>query len=488
MPRVSTAPLDPPPRAPLSHQLGHVLGPVLARLPRVDRVVAHPELAEARARLGLRIVTGLAREAIDAARDGLVRTAQARRDVEVVPGEDEVAAAAAGAAQDFLGARARRVVNATGILLHTNLGRAPLAPSAIRALAETAGGYVSLEIDLATGRRGRRGAFAERALAELCGAERALVVNNGAAAILLLLGAHLSGRDVLVSRGELVEIGGGFRVPEILERSGARLVEVGATNRTRIADYARALDARAAGAAILRVHQANFRQIGFVERPTIVDLGQLARDRGVLLVEDQGSGSLEDLSDIGLGEEPSPAASLAAGAHAVTFSTDKLLGGPQGGVIAGRADLVDACRKDPLARALRIGRLPLVALEATLEAWLAHGAAAIPVVQRARAPRSALFARVEHWQKALGAAGIHSEVVDTHGELGGGAQPGEPILSVALRVPLAASHVIAARLRACDPAVLVRMEEGAILLDALAVAEADEAELVVALLSVLVAP
>jgi L-seryl-tRNA(Ser) seleniumtransferase len=293
---------------------------------------------------------------------------------------------------------------------------------------------------------------------------------------------------VLVSRGELVEIGGGFRVPEILERSGARLVEVGATNRTRVADYTRALDARAGGAAILRVHQANFRQVGFVERPTIEELGALARQRGVLLLEDQGSGALDDVTDLGLGDEPSPAASLVAGAHAVAFSTDKLLGGPQGGVIAGRADLVDACRRDPLARALRLGRLPLVALEATLETWLARGASAIPVLARARVPRSTLLARVEHWQKALEAAGILAHVEETDGELGGGAQPGEPIPSAGLRVPVASAHAIATRLRACDPAVLVRVEEGAIVLDALAVAEADEAELVVALLAVLVAP
>jgi len=461
----------------------------LARLPRVDRVAAHAELAEARVRLGARVVTRLAREAVDAAREAALRGR--KEGVSPVAGEDEVAADAARAAQAILGSRARRVLNGTGVLLHTNLGRAPLAPAAVRALAETAGGYVALEIDLATGRRGRRGAFAERALGELCGAPSVLVVNNGAAAILLLLSAHLAGRDVLVSRGELVEIGGGFRVPEILERSGARLVEVGSTNRTRVSDYARALDARTGdarmGAAILRVHQANFRQVGFVERPALGELADLARERGVLLLEDQGSGSLDDLTDLGLREEPSPAASLAAGVDAVTFSTDKLLGGPQGGVIAGRPELVDRCRRDPLARALRLGRLPLVALEATLEAWLARGPAAIPALARARIGRAALAARAERWRLALDAAGIASEVVDTHGEMGGGAQPGEPIASAGLRIPHAAPHQIASRLRACDPAVLLRVEEGALVLDALAVAESEGAELVVALLAVLVA-
>jgi L-seryl-tRNA(Ser) seleniumtransferase len=453
----------------------------LALLPRVDRVVAHAALSEARARLGVVIATRLAREAIDAARSKLL---EGDGDA-APPTEDEVAAAAARSAQAWLGTRARRVVNATGIMLHTNLGRAPLAPAAVRAL-EATGGYVSLEIDLATGKRGRRGAFAEKALCELTGAESAMVVNNGAAAILLLATACLPGRDVLVSRGELVEIGGGFRVPEIIARSGARLVEVGSTNRTRAADYARALEERTAPAAILRVHQANFRQVGFVERPSIPELVALARASGALLVEDQGSGAHGDLSGLGLGGEPVPRAALEAGVDAVTFSTDKLLGGPQGGVVAGRVALVDRARRDPLARALRLGRLPLVALEATLEAWLTRGEAAIPTLARARLGEAAQRARVEHWRVGLAAAGIACEVVSTRGEMGGGAQPGEGVPSAALRVPSRAAHDLAARLRACDPAVLVRIEDGAILVDALAIAEGEERELVVALLAVLV--
>lgn len=444
-------------------------------------MVAHARLAEARARLGQTLVTRLAREAIEAARAHLLRSPDVS-----APSEDEVAHDTAAAAAAWLGLRARRVVNATGVMLHTNLGRAPLLPAAVGALADTAGGYVALEMDLATGKRGRRGAFAERALAELSGAESALVVNNGAAAILLLAAACFDGRDVLVSRGELVEIGGGFRVSEIIARSGARLVEVGSTNRTRVEDYARELEGRAAPAAILRVHQANFRQVGFVGRPTTLELAALAKSSGALLVEDQGSGARGDLGALGLGEEPDARAALAAGVDVVTFSTDKLLGGPQGGVIAGRASLVDRARRDPLARALRIGRLPLVALEATLEAWLSGGESAIPVLARARLGEAAHRARVLGWRVGLDAAGIPCEVVSTRGEMGGGSQPGPGVPSAALRIASPAPHDLAARLRACDPAVLVRIEHGAILVDALAIAEGEERELVVALLAVLV--
>ncbi len=454
----------------------------LALLPRVDRVVSHDALSEARARLGLGIATRLAREAIDTARLTMLRGS----DDATAPSEDDVAAAAATAAQAWLGLRARRVVNGTGVVLHTNLGRAPLAPSAVQALADTAGGYVSLELDLASGKRGRRGAFAEKALVEMTGAESALVVNNGAAAILLLATACFAGRDVLVSRGELVEIGGGFRVPEIVARSGARLVEVGSTNRTRASDYARALEGRTAPATILRVHQANFRQVGFVERPAVAELAELARASSALFVEDQGSGAYGDLSGLGLGGEPDARASLRAGVDAITFSTDKLLGGPQGGVIAGRAALVDRARRDPLARALRLGRLPLIALEATLESWLARGEIAIPALARARLGEAAQRTRVEQWRVGVAAAGISCDVVATRGEMGGGAQPGEGVPSAALRIPNRAPHVLASRLRALDPAVLVRIEDGAILVDALAIDAGEERELIVALLAVLV--
>jgi len=452
-----------------------------ALLPRVDRVVAHDALSEARARLGAALVTRLARETIDAARRDL-----RAEDGGVCPTEDQVAAATACAAAAWLGLRARRVVNATGILLHTNLGRAPLAPAAVAALADTAGAYVSLELDLATGKRGRRGAFAERALAEMSGAQDALVVNNGAAAILLVASACFGGRDVIVSRGEVVEIGGGFRISEIIARSGARLVEVGSTNRTHASDYARALESCTAPAAILRVHQANFRQVGFVGRPSITELSDLARASGALLVDDQGSGARGDLADLGLAGEPLARAALDAGADAVTFSTDKLLGGPQGGVIVGRTSLVSLARRDPLARALRLGRLALVALEATLEGWLSRGESAIPVLSRARLGEAVQRSRALRWRTELEAAGIDCEIVATRGEMGGGSQPGEGIASAALRLASRAPHDLAARLRACDPAVLVRIEDGAILVDALAIAEAEERELVVALLAVLV--
>src|SRR5689334_6415834 len=260
----------------------------LRDVPKVDRVTQHASLEPLRRRLGADAITRMARRAIDGTRDRVKRG-------EPCPSVDEVAAEVALAARATLAARARRVINATGVILHTNLGRAPLSREAVDALAASAGGYTSIEIDLATGRRGARGAFAEGALAQLSGAEAALVVNNNAAATLLALGALAMGKKVLVSRGELIEIGGGFRVPDVCARSGAQLVEVGTTNRTRLDDYERAL-AEGGVAAILRVHQGNFRQVGFVERPALAALAALAHAHGALLIEDLGGGALIDFS------------------------------------------------------------------------------------------------------------------------------------------------------------------------------------------------
>jgi len=346
-------------------------------LPRVDHVVALPALDDARRAIGVGAVTELVRSALAEAR-------RMTREGARCATADEIADRVTTLARDRVVQRTRRVINATGVVLHTNLGRAPLAKAAVEGLSETAGGYVSLEVEMATGRRGGRGVFAERALAELSGAEAALVVNNNAAAVLLALTSLASGRAVIVSRGELVEIGGGFRVPDVLRRSGARLVEVGTTNKTRESDYARALDAERDAAVVLRVHPGNFRQVGFVERPSLGALAGLAQERGVALVEDIGGGLLVELGVPGLEREPTVRSSVEAGADLVCFSTDKALGGPQGGVIVGRADLVDRLRSDPLARALRLGRLPLVALEATLPHILRGELDAVPGIDRIR--------------------------------------------------------------------------------------------------------
>ncbi|MGO8995064.1 MAG: L-seryl-tRNA(Sec) selenium transferase [Polyangiaceae bacterium] len=446
----------------------------LSKLPRVDRVVANGALERARTRLGTRAVTDLARRAIGEAR-------RRARDGEAAPSEDDVAQEVARGVEEALLARGRRVINATGVVLHTNLGRAPLSAAAVEALRASAGGYTSIEIDLATGRRGARGAFAESALATLSGAEDALVVNNNAAAVLLVLSALALGRSVLVSRSELIEIGGGFRVPDVLARSGARMIEVGTTNRTRIDDYAEALDAAGDVAAILRVHQGNFRQIGFVERPPLPALAKLAHERGVLLVKDLGGGALVDLTSTGIAGEPTPRACIEAGTDVVCFSTDKVLGGPQGGAIVGRADLVAKARRDPLARAVRLGRLPLVALEATLAAYLEGTEGTVPAVAAIRAPLESLRARASSWSEALAARGVAARVLDLPSVVGGGAYAEESLASAGLALDLADPDAVATRLRAGTPPVVARIERGALLFDARTVLPGEDGELLEAI-------
>ncbi|MDQ4029614.1 MAG: L-seryl-tRNA(Sec) selenium transferase, partial [Actinomycetota bacterium] len=277
--------------------------------------------------------------------------------------------------------RLRRVLNATGIVVHTNLGRAPLADEALARVAEVGRGYSNLEYDLAAGARGSRQDHAADLLRRLTGAEGALVVNNNAAAVLLALAALAEGREVLVSRGELIEIGDGFRIPDVLARSGARLREVGTTNRTRAADYERAVGPETA--VLLRVHQSNFRVVGFAEQPRVEELAAVAQRHGLPLVDDLGSGAL-----VALWDEPDARASLAAGADVVCFSGDKLLGGPQAGIVAGRAELVEKLRRHPLQRALRADKLTLAALEGTLALYL-ESAEQVPVVRMLREPAAA---------------------------------------------------------------------------------------------------
>ena len=432
----------------------------LRALPRVDHVARHASLEDARKTIGQAAITRLSRAAIDEAR------AAARGGARCAT-TDELAAVVAANVAKFLRSRAQRVINATGVVLHTNLGRAPLGSRVAAALAASAAGYTSIEIDLDTGRRGRRGAFAEDALLELTGAEAALVVNNNAAAVLLMLGALAAGKPVIVSRGELVEIGGGFRVPDVMARSGARLVEVGTTNKTRLDDYVRALDEVPDTVAILRVHQGNFRQVGFVERPEHKALAALAHEKKILLLEDLGGGALVDLSASGLSGEPTVRSSVEAGSDVVCFSTDKVLGGPQGGAIVGRGDLVKRCRRDPLARALRLGRLPLVALEATLAAYLEDALDSIPTLAALRAPLHVVRARAEHVAAALASRGIAASSVELGGAVGGGAYAEEalPSWGVALEVETSAATALAERLRRGDPAVLPRVNDGRVLFD-----------------------
>ena len=348
----------------------------LAKLPRVDRVAGHPSLEAARKRLGAEAVTALARRAIDAAR-------RAVREGAACPSVDEAAREVLALAEATLSSRTRPVINATGVVLHTNLGRAPLASAAVRALAATAGRYASIELDLATGKRGPRGAFGERALAGLAGAESALVVNNCAAAVLLVLSSIAFGKSVVVSRGELIEIGGGFRVPEVCARSGARLVEVGTTNKTRLDDYDRRprRDARRRRDPARAPRQFPAERLRRAPRPRRA-LPPSPTPAACRWSKDLGGGALVDLGPLGLAGEPTVRSCVAAGADVVCFSTDKALGGPQGGALVGAPRLVEKARRDPLARALRLGRLPLVALEATLAAYLEGGSRRRPRARR----------------------------------------------------------------------------------------------------------
>ena len=356
--------------------------------------------------------------------------------------------------------RLRRVLNATGVIVHTNLGRAPLAEAALDRVHEIARGYSNLEYDVAAGGRGSRQDHVAGLLRRLTGADAALVVNNNAAAVMLARAALAEGREVLVSRGELIEIGDGFRIPDVLERSGATLREVGTTNRTRAADYETAIGGETA--LLLRVHQSNFRLVGFTAQPSLRELADVAHRHDLPLVDDLGSGALVDI-----GDEPTARASLAAGADLVCFSGDKLLGGPQAGIVVGRADLVEQLRRHPLQRALRADKLTLAALEGTLALAL-EAPDQIPVVRMLREPLEAVRARATRLAELVG-----GEVEETIARGGGGALPLTELPSFACAV----EEELAAKLRAVDPPVIAVVRDGRTLLDCrtLTDAEADEA-------------
>jgi L-seryl-tRNA(Ser) seleniumtransferase len=362
----------------------------------------------------------------------------------------------------------RRVVNATGVLVHTNLGRAPLAEAAIARVVEVGGGYSNLEYDLARGERGSRQDHLAELLARLTGAEAALVVNNNAAAVLLALAALAEGREVVVSRGELIEIGDGFRIPDVLARSGARLVEVGTTNRTRASDYERAIGPETA--VLLRVHQSNFRVVGFSEQPRLSELAAVARQHEIPLVDDLGSGALAPM-----GDEPTPAESLRAGADLVCFSGDKLLGGPQAGIVVGRVDLVERLRRHPLQRALRADKLTLAALEGTLSLALDPSTREeVPILRMLHEPIERVRERAERLAGLVG-----GEVEETVGRVGGGALPLAEIPSAACAV----EEGLAEALRLGEPSVVAVVRDGRTLLDCRTITDAEVDEVAAAVLA-----
>jgi L-seryl-tRNA(Ser) seleniumtransferase len=351
------------------------------------------------------------------------------------------------------------VINATGVILHTNLGRAPLSRAAREAM-QSASGYCALEYDLERGARGKRDQHAEGMLRRLTGAEAALVVNNNAAAVLLALVSLARAKEVVISRSQLVEIGGGFRVPEVMKQSGARLVEVGTTNRTHLDDYEAALTDRSA--LILQAHHSNFKIIGFTTEPGLADLVALGQRRGVPVLHDLGSGALLDTAAFGLGHEPTVQESLQAGAVVVCFSGDKLLGGPQAGILVGKKDAIEKMRRHPLARALRPDKLCLAALAATLAHYLKDEATAeVPVWQMIAARADVLRSRAEAWSSHLGLG----EVVPGASTVGGGSLPEETLPTWLLTFPVARPNALAARLRRADPPVIARVEDNRLALD-----------------------
>ena len=410
----------------------------LRELPSVDRLLADERVQSLVQLHGRELAVEASRRALARAREDLLAGFEA----------GDLPQRAIAELDALLAPKLRRVLNATGVVVHTNLGRAPLAPEAIERVNEVARGYSNLEYDLGTGVRGSRQDHLAAALRDLTGAEGALVVNNNAAAVLLALAAVAEGRQVIVSRGELLEIGDGFRIPDVLTRSGASLVEVGTTNRTRLSDYESAVGERTA--AILRVHQSNFRMVGFTQQTSLRELARLAERAGLVLVDDLGSGVVTDL-----GDEPTVRASLEAGAHLVTFSGDKLFGGPQAGIVVGRADLVERLRRHPLQRALRADKLTLAALEGTV-ALLRSDEDRVPALGMLRAPADVVRARAERLASLTGGT-----VEPTVARAGGGSLPLAEFESYAC----ALEEELAGPLRLGTPPVIGIVRDGKLLLD-----------------------
>jgi L-seryl-tRNA(Ser) seleniumtransferase len=453
-------------------------------LPSVDQALQRPELEPLVAAHGRQAVLGALRAAL-----GALRASASDGSMESQAGVAEALAGLEGAVAARIAAAGRpslvRVLNATGVVVHTNLGRAPLSPEAAARVAEIASGYSNLEYDLASGERGARETHAEARLQELLGVESVVVVNNCAAAVLLAVNTHAEGREVLVSRGELVEIGGSFRIPDVLRKGGARLVEVGTTNRTRLADFEEARTPQLG--MILKVHPSNFRIVGFTEQPGRGELAALAREASVPLVEDQGSGLIRSLPGE-LSDEPTVADALADGADVVTFSGDKLLGGPQAGIAAGRREYVEPMRKNPLYRALRVDKLTLAALDATLVEHQQRGdAARLPVTRMIAAPIEELRARAEAFATALAgqAKALAPALVAGESKVGGGAVPdrGVPSVLVALDPGPRGADRAAEALRRGTPPVVVRVADGRLLLDLRTIRPDEEALLLSALVA-----
>jgi L-seryl-tRNA(Ser) seleniumtransferase len=469
------------------------LSAILRALPSVDALLRTDTALSLREKVGVQYLAVLARTVTDELRqelqkpadDGASVNGEHTREALLSRGERELELAC----DRELSSGLRRVINASGVIIHTNLGRAPLSVAARRAISEEAAGYCTLEYDLETGQRGRRGARAENLLAELTGAEDALVVNNGAASALLVLSVLAQGGETIVSRGELVEIGGDFRVPDVMTQSGTRLVEVGTTNRTRLSDYREAITDQTR--LLMRVHPSNFRIVGFTAAPTLDELVELSHSRGLRFYEDAGSGALMDLAAYGLEGEHVIGDSIKAGVDLISFSGDKLLGATQAGLVVGRKDLVDQLRRAPLCRALRADKLALAALEATLEAYRRGTAFEdVPVLKMLAMSDDAIAERVtrfvERMRGELGASALEAELVDGHSAIGGGAAPTTHPKTrlIALRHRTLSADALDRALRQAATPVIARIADDRVLIDLRTVFE-DEEEKLLKVLTVL---
>ncbi len=452
----------------------------LRAIPSIDQLLRTDVAARLRAAVGLAHLTTLAREVTEEMR------VQVQSDGLLEDSKETLLAVAAGRIDELCRgesqARLRRVINATGVIVHTNLGRAPLSAAARQAVLQ-ASGYCKLEYDPATGSRGKRGGHTEELLTQLTGAEAALVVNNCAAAALLILTVLAGDGETILSRGELVEIGGDFRVPDVMANSGTLMVEVGTTNRTSLEDYRRAVNARTR--LVMKVHPSNYRIIGFTAAPEISKLASLAHESGLLLYEDAGSGVLNDLSQYGIDDEPIISESVAAGADVISFSGDKLLGATQAGLIVGRREIIDRLRKHSLYRALRADKLCLAALEATLEAHRRGAIEEIPVLRMLAITPSAIEKRAQNLigQLLKTDAVLSATIVPGQSAVGGGSGPNvhpETFLIALKHVSLKADE-LEEKLRLSSPAVISRIADGAVLLDLRTVADDEETELLGAL-------
>jgi len=445
---------------------------LLRQIPAVDELLGRPALRALEARVGRRLLVEATRRVLQSLRGRIARGELTAVSIELL--EKEIVGATESEAEFSL----RPVINASGVILHTNLGRAPLAREALEHLAAVGGRYSNLEYDLERGARGQRDQHTDRLFAQLLAAERTLVVNNNAAAVFLALNTLAAGGEVIVSRGELIEIGDSFRIPDICAKSGALLREVGTTNRTRIGDYAAAINERTR--MLMRVHPSNFRIVGFTERPTLEEVVQLARERNLPVLEDLGSGCLLDFTPLGIRDEPPVSLSLKAGVDVVTFSGDKMLGGPQAGILAGKREPLEKMRKNPLFRALRVDKLTIAALAATVALYLREDLKAVPALRMISMRREEIAARAGRLAEKIGAIqGFSVALEDGESVVGGGSTPGHSLPTVLVTVAHAGLPAtdLETRLRRHSPPIIARIEGERVLLDLRTVFEEQDEEI-----------